>query len=315
MTPIVFILVAVAVAVALILGARLYFDRVERRKAELRIGTEVLASRSWKEGLDLLARALQGEGGASETLLSDKGVPLPERLLTGDGKRTLLVYKHGTTYRIGPPAIADAQRRQAEVEADALCLATLGTLEPAAVAQSERDGVRLLGGDSLWPLVERHIDERVRQEVGREASESLVRPRALATTAAALLGAAIVVMNLPDGGSIGAETAGSTMIVPSPSAPRPDAASAPSSDEAAVAASEDARRAALVSSLIDLRGVEAAQWSSNTTIVIDLLPGHGADGVFEAACGLAPKYPELRDIRLQLESKDPAEGVRWRRCG
>lgn len=318
MTPIVSILVAVAVAVALILGARLYFDRVERRKAELRIGIEVLASRSWKEGLELIASALQAVGGASEILLSDKGVPLPERLLTADGKRTLLIYKHGTTYRIGSPALADALRRQEEIGAHALCIATLGTFEPAAVAQAERDGVRLLGGATLWPLVEGHVDGRIREEVGREASESLARPRTLATAAAALVGAAIVVVNLPDGGSIAGETAGSSMIVPSPSTPRSDAAPAPPSGGAAVAATapalEEARRAALVASLIDLQGVEAAQWSSNTTIVIDLLPQHGVDGVFAAACGLAAKYPELHDIRLQLESEDPAEGVRWRRC-
>lgn len=317
MSPIVSVLVAAFVALALIFGARHYFNQIQRRRKLIEIGIEVLASRSWKDGIDLLTKALSVEGARVEGLVGDKGVPLPERLIRQAAGSSLLVYKHGTAYRIAAPALADAQRRREEVGADTLCIATLGQIDPAAVQQAERDGIRLFDGAALWALIEPFIEESVRKDVAREADEAVKRPRTLATAAAALLGAAIVVLHLPTP---------RPDPTPAPTAPTPasPAGSPPAAATAAVAepapadanTQREVRRAALASAMIDLAGVESAAWSSSTTLVIDLLPGATVDGVFTASCGLAAQYPELRDeVRLQFESDDPAEGVRWRRCG
>lgn len=312
MPSIVSVIVALLLAAGLIFGAHYYFNRIQRRRRWLGIGTEVLASRSWKDGLDLLTKALIAEGGTAEGLVGDKGVPLAERLLQRADGRTLLIYKHGTAYRIAAPALAEAQRRREEVEADALCIATLGSIDPAAIKQAERDGIRVLGGDAVWTLVEPLMEERVRNEVAREADEAVKRPRTLAT-AAALLGAAIVVFHLPQSESAPTTVATARPAVAStPAAPAPAAETATENTEPA---QREARRAALASAMIDIRGVAAASWSSNTTLVVELLPESTIDGVFTASCSLAAQYPELRDeVRLQFESADPAEGVRWRRC-
>lgn len=316
MSPIVSVIVATVLAVALILGAHHYFNHIQRRRRLREIGTEVLASRSWKDGLDLLAKALKVDGARVEGLVGDKGIPLPERLIRQDSTSTLLVYKHGTTYRIAAPALADAQRRREEVGADALCIATLGNVDPAARTQAERDGIRVLDGAALWALVEPFIEDSVRKEVAREADEAVKRPRTLATAAAALLGAAIVMVNLPSPApapmAVPAATTSPVAASNLSTPPNPADATAPTD----AMAERSARRAALASAMIDLAGVETAAWSSTTTLVIDLLPGATVDGVFAASCGLAAQYPELRDeVRLQFESDDPAEGVRWRRCG
>lgn len=316
MPSIVSVIVALLLAAGLIFGAHYYFNRIQRRRRWLGIGTEVLASRSWKDGLDLLTKALIAEGGTAEGLVGDKGVPLAERLLQRADGRTLLIYKHGTAYRIAAPALAEAQRRREEVEADALCIATLGSIDPAATKQAERDGIRVLGGDAVWALVEPLMEERVRNEVAREADEAVKRPRTLATAAAALLGAAIVVLHLPQSESAPVTTATVASARPAaantPAAPTPAAETATENTEPA---QREARRAALASAMIDIRGVAAASWSSNTTLVVELLPESTIDGVFTASCSLAAQYPELRDeVRLQFESADPAEGVRWRRC-
>lgn len=315
MSSIVSVIVALVLAAGLIFGAHYYFNRIQRRRRWLWIGTEVLASRSWKDGLDLLTKALTAEGGTAEGLVGDKGVPLAERLLQRADGRTLLVYKHGTAYRIAAPALAEAQRRREEVEAEALCIATLGSIDPAAAKQAERDGIRVLGGDAVWTLVEPFMEERVRNEVAREADEAVKRPRALATAAAALLGAAIVVFHLPQGEPAAASMATATAR---PAATTSAAAPAPATETAAEntePAQREARRAALASAMIDIQGVATASWSSNTTLVVELLPESTIDGVFTASCSLAAQYPELRDeVRLQFESADPAEGVRWRRC-
>jgi len=316
LSPIVSVIVAALLAVALIFGAHHYFNHIQRRRKLIEIGIEVLASRSWKDGIDLLTRALSVDGARVEGLDGDKGVPLPERLIRQDSGSSLLVYKHGTTYRIAAPALADAQRRRKEVGADALCIATLGTIDPVALKQAERDGIRMLDGAALWALVTPFIEDSVRTEVAREADEAVKRPRTLATAAAALLGAAIVVLHLPAPGSTpasvpaAAATTGAAGSPPTPATPIAEVAPADAN------AQREARRAALASAMIDLAGVDTAAWSSTTTLVIDLLPGATVDGVFAASCGLAAQYPELRDeVRLQFESDDPAEGVRWRRCG
>lgn len=315
--PIVSILVALLLAAALILGAHFYFNHIQRRRKLLEIGTEVLASRSWKDGLELLAKALAADGARIEGLVGDKGVPLAERLLRRDSGSTLLVYKHGTAYRIAAPALVEAQRRREELGADALCIATLGSIDPAAAKQAGRDGIQVIDGAALWLLVEPFVEEHVRREVAREADEAVKRPRALATTAAALLGAAIVVLNLPPPGP---DPAAATAV---PAAPRtgaaPAATAAPppagTEAEAEAEAQREVRRTALALAMIDIEGVENAAWASSTTLVVELLPGATVEAVFAASCGLAKQFPELRDVRLQFESADPAEGVRWRRCG
>lgn len=313
MSPIVSVIVAALLAVALIFGARHYFNHIQRRRKLIEIGIEVLASRSWKDGIDLLTRALCAEGARVEGLVGDKGVPLPERLIRQGSNTSLLVYKHGTAYRIAAQALADAQRRREEVGADALCIATLGTVDPDALKQAERDGIRVLDGTALWALVTPFIEDSVQKDVGREADETVKRPRTLATVAAALLGAAIVLLHLPAPGPAPVATTATAVPAESPPTPPTPAVEATPAD---TNAQREARRAALASAMIDLAGVETAAWSSTTTLVIDLLPGATVDGVFAASCGLATQYPELRDeVRLQFESDDPAEGVRWRRCG
>lgn len=315
LSPIFSVLVAAFVAIALIFSARHYFNQIQRRRKLIEIGIEVLASRSWKDGIDLLTKALSVEGARVEGLVGDKGVPLPERLIRQAAGSSLLVYKHGTAYRIAASALADAQRRREEVGADTLCIATLGQIDPAAVQQAERDGIRLFDGAALWALIEPFIEESVRKDVAREADEAVKRPRTLATAAAALLGAGIVVLHLPTPRPD--PTPAPTAPIPaSPAGSPPTAATEAAAEPADANAQREVRRAALASAMIDLTGVESAAWSSNTTLVIDLLPGATVDGVFTASCGLAAQYPELRDeVRLQFESDDPAEGVRWRRCG
>ena len=89
----------------------------------------------------------------------------------------------------------------------------------------------------------------------------------------------------------------------------PSAAAAPET-----ARSEDpaARRAALATALIALPEFGTAVWSSNTTLVLTLKARVDAEEAVARACTLAERYPELREVRLQIEA---GQDVRWRRCG
>lgn len=315
MPSLIALIAALLVGAALVVGARFWFSRVQKRKAIERIGIEVMASRSWKDGVDLLARAVTAEGGWQiENLASPQGQPTPERLLIHGDRRALLVYKHGTNYRIGTSVLVEGERRRQDVGASELWVATLGTVEPAARTQAERTGVTLLDGPALWARASSALEPRIRSDVEREAEDSVKRPRDIATLAGTVLVLALVVVNLPDqllGG--GSDVAAPTASAPRAAAPAPRAA--PTQDENEMGeTTREARRAALAAELVDVEGVLGAAWSSNTTMVISLSPAADIDAVFVQACTLSAQYVELTESRLQFESDDPTIGVRWRRC-
>ncbi|GIX38964.1 MAG: hypothetical protein KatS3mg128_0013 [Silanimonas sp.] len=309
------LLLALLVVAGLIAASRLWFDRVQRRRLVGQIGIEVLAARHWRDGMGLLLRALEAEGYHTEAD-APAGAPTGEKLLRRPGGSTLFVYKHGTAYSLAPPVLREVERRRQETEADDVLLATLGSIEPETLAQAARLPVRCLDGTEVWRRVEPLLDGPTREGILAEAEAKVTRPRQLATLGAAVAGLAIVV----GGGGLLAE-----LPTPSPdgtpvaSSPLPAGArSAAKASAGAVAAeaarSEDpaARRAALAAALIALPEFGTAVWSSNTTLVLTLKARVDAEEAVARACTLAERYPELREVRLQIEA---GQDVRWRRCG
>jgi hypothetical protein len=71
------------------------------------------------------------------------------------------------------------------------------------------------------------------------------------------------------------------------------------------------RRAELAAALIALPEFGTAVWSSNTTLVLTVRARVDAEAAVAKACALAGDYPELREVRLQIEA---GQDVRWRRC-
>lgn len=193
MSVVVSILIAVAVAVAIVLGGRLWFDRVQKRAHAQRIGIEVLNTRRWREALDLLVQALALEGYTQlAEVTGPSGMPLAERHLSRGGSRILLIYKHGTSYRIGAPALLDAERRRQDAEVDEVIVATLGSLDDDAIAQAARMKVTCLDGATVWAKAQAVLDAGTRNGVAAEAEALVDRPRRLATVGATVLGLAIV---------------------------------------------------------------------------------------------------------------------------
>lgn len=337
MSVVLSILIAIAVAVALVVGSRLWFDRVQKRAHVQRIGVEVLNSRRWREALELLVQALAQEGyRPAAELTGPGGVPLAERLLSRGSTRALLIYKHGTSYRIGAPALLDAERRRQEAEVDEVIIATLGSVDADALAQAARMKVSSLDGATVWSKVQQVLDPGTRNGVVAEAEALVHRPRRLATVGAAIAGLAIVFWggNLDQlliGGLVGNEPPPAAVAAqrPAPAVPpsasagaavdgeeassavtTPDMATAP----AVTAADAEAnRRLELAKAVMALPEVERAVWSSASTMVISLRPRIGIDAGVEKTCALSAAYPALRDVRLQMEASGGSD-VRWRRC-
>lgn len=341
MSVVVSILIAIAVAVGLVLGSRLWFDRVQKRAHAQRIGIEVLNTRRWREALDLLVQALAAEGfvQASE-VTGPSGQPLAERHLIRNNNRVLLIYKHGTSYRIGAPALLDAERRRQEAEMDEVIVATLGSLDDDAVAQAGRMKVSCLDGLAVWSKVQGVIDAGTRNGVTAEAEALIERPRRLATIGATVLGMAIVFWGGKlDELAIGSFAATEAPVPPpapatspapeqrqalspstaiaalAPASPATSAApTAEGSDALAPVDSAESQRGAVAKAVTALPDVERASWSSASTMIVALRPRVSIDRGVEQTCALIDDYPVLRDVRLQMEASGGAE-VRWRRCG
>lgn len=319
------VLLGIAVAAALVLGIRLWFSAVQKRRHEKRIGIEILNSRRWNESLDLLVRALGAEGAEpapAET--AGTGPPRAERHLQWGGSRVLLVYKHGTTYRIAAPAMLDAERRRQEAGADAVVIATLGSIDPDALAQAARMKVRCLDGAEVWTKVRRLLDGAVLEGVSAEAEHLIERPRRAASVVAGILGLGIVFW--------GSRLDRLAAELISPPAPPPAPASSPmptrtpvppaiatTPGPAASAAPGDPPegsprdiRGELARAIAALPGIGRATWSSGSTLVISLLPNVTVDRGFATTCALSADFPELREVRLQIETS--GGDVRWRRC-
>ncbi|MGL6289709.1 MAG: hypothetical protein ACRC2H_03370 [Silanimonas sp.] len=352
MSVVVSILIALAVAVALVLGSRLWFDRVQKRAHAQRIGIEVLNTRRWREALDLLVQALVPEGYVqSAELTGPGGMPLAERHLTRGGSRVLLIYKHGTSYRIGAPALLDAERRRQDAEVDEVIVATLGSLDDDAIAQAARMKVTCLDGATVWAKAQSVLDVGTRNGVAAEAEALVDRPRRLATVGATVLGLAIVFwggnldeLAMRQMASEDAPHAATPAVRTTPedtAAPRPSAASgavaaivapiAPSAESATGASEATAevsagsateslmsdaagQRGALAKAITALAEVERASWSSASTMIVSLRPRISIDTGVEKTCALSADHPLLREVRLQVEASGGSD-VRWRRCG
>ncbi|MCZ8113560.1 hypothetical protein [Silanimonas sp.] len=323
------ILIAIAVAIALVLGSRLWFDRVQKRTHAQRIGIEVLNTRRWRESLDLLVQALAKDGYTQAAeVTGPNGMPLAERHLARGGNRVLLIYKHGTSYHIGAAALLDAERRRQEAEMDEVIVATLGSLDGDALAQAARMKVACFDGPTVWSKVRDVLDSATQEAVAAEAEALVERPRRLATIGASVLGLGIVVwggkLDPSSIASFAALEASPPIATPAPSAAASaepsamipvatPAADTPAAPQTMAASSDEERRGALAKAITALPEVQRASWSSGSTMIVALRPRVGIERGVEATCALTAAYPVLRDVRLQLEASGGAE-VRWHRC-
>lgn len=351
MSVLVAVLAAIAVALALVFGSRFWFGRLQKRRHIERIGIESLSSRHWREPLGLLVDALGKDGlSAQADLAAGHGAPLGERILRRGAGTVLLIYKHGTTYRIASPALLDAEKRRQEAGIDEVVLATLGSVDDDARAQAARMRITCIDGKEMWALVGERLDPATRAAIEAEAEHLIDGPRRLSTVGAAVLGIGIVFWTsdptalLDRRGDPAAESVAA--VAPTPASEAAAAPALPASDAAppivgkpsapgaglpparaagmvaaipsAVVGEPAATNAddlvAIASALKALPGIDHASWSSASTVVLTVNRRATLDAAHEQICALAAQYPKLREIRLQLEASDGAD-VRWRRCG
>ena len=330
---------AIVVALAAFATSTWWFGVMRRRIAETTAGIRALAGMKWRECAGLVLQALGEKGFVELPSSRQPGDGGTEFLLTKGDERCLLSYKHGTAYRLGEANVRDFANAVQLQGAQSGILVTLGTAEGFARDLARRYGVELIDGRSLWPQVEPFAPPNLVEGIRSEAAAEIRRGQRLGIFASLGLGIAVYVLGLVSqppapmapippiaSGTPAADTAGS------PGAAAPAAAAPVYQDPASLEANKamkaleevakltdeqrTQRRLMAAARIADLPQATNALWSTQSTLVINLVSGDGIDsGIVNDACAVLVEYEELRYSRLQLE---PPAGsnvpVHWRQC-
>ena len=325
------VLLAIVVFLLGLAATGFWFGVNQRRKEEVSIGIQALASMKWRQCVGLVLEALIREGYSEESRDPSSGEG-NEFSLVRDGQRILASYKHGTAYQISEIDVRDFANRLSLKGATRGLLITLGSADPGTKTSADRLGVDVYDGNALWAKLQPFLPETIQAGVSRQAlaqsRKSLVMGASaslVASLASYLLGA--MLFSSGDGNTTVDGTAAFRR------APATQAAAPTHVDDTANKQLAEARKAlAEIASLSDedkahrraeaakkiasIVQVQTAVWSAQSTLLLTLNQSDGKDvRLIEEACRVLVGYEELRYSRLQLESPPDADlPVRWRQC-
>jgi nucleoid-associated protein YgaU len=336
---------AVVTTVVALLASTWWFGIHRRRLAENTAGVKALAGMKWRECAGLVLQAMAEKGYTELPSSRQPGDGGAEFLLVKENERCLLGYKHGTAYRLGEANVRDFANAVQLQGATSGMLVTLGSAEGFARDLARRYGVDLVDGRSLWPQVEPFAPAHLVEDIRHQAAAGIRRGQQMGLVGSLVFG--LVVFGLaqlgadeaplpPVAGLPSATGAPATDAAAAAPAEAPAAAPAPAQpefkDEASRQASDAMKELAAVAQLSDeeralrrreaaaqvgeLKQVDRAHWSTQSTLTVGLVREDGIDtGVVNEACAILVAYEELRYTRLQIEP--PANStvpVRWRQC-
>jgi hypothetical protein len=324
-------LLALLVAFVGLVLTSLWFGVSRRRRAETEIGVQALANMKWRDCVALILEALQREGYRQTTDSLAAGDGGNEFLLTLNGDKVLLGYKHGTAYHLGEANVAEFLNALRMRGARSGILLTLGSAD--AISEAASAGiVELMDGATLWPKVRPLMPPMLLQQVRAEAIRR-TRKGLWTGVAASLLAASLVflVANAGEGPAAPAAAAppvvspARAVVAADEAQPRSDAAMLKQLNATAKAMAEVAklsdpelasRRAEVAQQVSLISQVDVAAWSAQRTLLVTLNHADGKEKVLvDEICRIVTQYEELRFTRIQLQP--PAESglsVRWRLC-
>ena len=182
------LLVGLLAAVALGAALSAYVWLVQRRQAATAAGLRILSAMRWREFSKLVVDALQTNGfEASEP--SPQGPQQEDLILQRDSKRWLLVCKQGVAHRVTAAVVAEVAASMRFNAASNAVIVTTGRIDDDARKQA--NGIELVDGAQLWPLVHPLLPRSVDEGVSREADQRSHRNIALACLGALVVGFAI----------------------------------------------------------------------------------------------------------------------------
>jgi hypothetical protein len=306
-----------------------WFGVLRRRQAETELGVQALANMKWRDCLAVVLESLHRDGYQRSSVSDAPAGGATEVLLTRNGIDVLLDYKHGTAYHLSESNVREFVNDVSLNGAREGVLVTLGSIGPDASRVAATHAVQLVDGQMLWRKVRGFVLPSIFDNVRKAASERT--NKAMWTGVGGSLAAAALVFvvsggRLPERDTAVVADADVADLHRPGSAPRPDAAMLAQLDATAKALAEVARlspeqlaqrRAAAAHTVSDLPRVRQATWSGPRTMLVSLehVAGEDRDNqLLDEVCRTLVQNEEMRFTRVQLESPDADQRVRWRLC-
>ncbi|MFG6109628.1 restriction endonuclease [Stenotrophomonas nematodicola] len=319
-----------------------WFWLVKRRRKETRLGLNALAGMHWRDFSEIVRRAMREQRGLQDVPgeVDDSREPRSDFLMHDDQHRWLVSCKHGRAYRIGTAAVNELGAAARLAGARGGILITEGMVERDGRVAAEKQGVEVLDGHLLWPLLQPYLpgdmEARVKNAARREAIRRISIAALGSLTLGLLVGMGYLTSRLerqpPAAPAVEASTPAPPDTAPAPVAATEPATAAP---VAAVAtpATAPTRPAPgilgdepdpdpatlaryqkeLTRTLATQPGVVSAFWLTRQTLAVNR--SDEIDTIWPRVCTEVKRYPALRTVRIQLNPRPGVdEPVRWRQC-
>lgn len=319
-----------------------WFWLVKRRRKETRLGLNALAGMHWRDFSEIVRRAMREQRGLQDVPgeVDDSREPRSDFLMHDDQHRWLVSCKHGRAYRIGTAAVNELGAAARLAGARGGILITEGMVERDGRVAAEKQGVEVLDGHLLWPLLQPYLpgdmEARVKNAARREAIRRISIAALGSLTLGLLVGMGYLTSRLerqpPAAPAVEAstpaqpDTAPAPVAAPEPATAAPVAAVAtpataptrpapgilgdePDPDPATLARYQKE----LTRTLATQPGVVSAFWLTRQTLAVNR--SDEIDTIWPRVCTEVKRYPALRTVRIQLNPRPGVdEPVRWRQC-
>ena len=321
--------------------AAAWFWLVKRRRKETRLGLNALAGMHWRDFSEIVRRAMREQRGLQDVPgeVDDSREPRSDFLMQDAQHRWLLSCKHGRAYRIGTAAVNELGAAARLAGARGGILITEGMVERDGRVAAEKQGVEVLDGHLLWPLLQPYLPGDMEAQVKNAARREAIRRISIAALGSLTLGllvgmgyltsrldqqAAPVAVTTPAATPVQAAAApadgpvaGETPAANTPAAAKPTAPAAALGILGDVADPDPATLARyqkeLARTLAAQPGVLSAFWLTRQTLAVNR--SDEIDVIWPLVCTEVKRYPALRTVRIQLNPRlGVDEPVRWRQC-
>lgn len=271
--------------------------------------------------------------------VDDSREPRSDFLMQDAQHRWLLSCKHGRAYRIGTAAVNELGAAARLAGARGGILITEGMVERDGRVAAEKQGVEVLDGHLLWPLLQPYLPGDMEAQVKNAARREAIRRISIAALGSLTLGllvgmgyltsrldqqAAPVAVTTPAATPVQAAAAPADAPVAddkpaadAPAAAKPTAPAAAPGILGDVADPDPATLARyqkeLARTLATQPGVLSAFWLTRQTLAVNR--SDEIDVIWPLVCTEVKRYPALRTVRIQLNPRlGVDEPVRWRQC-
>ncbi|MGY0556801.1 MULTISPECIES: restriction endonuclease [unclassified Lysobacter] len=300
-------------------AATVWLWLVHRQRLVVAAGLRALAAMRWREFSRFVIEALQAQGFNASRLApdADRGQNA-DLLLTRGDQIWLLSCKQGVNYRIDDAMVSQLARAVHDSQASGGILATLGSIQTNA--RKHPQGIELIDGATLWPLIEPLLPPSLHQDLNNRARARTIRAILLAWLVALLLGAGAAMALWTQ-----SSDAGDNVVLPAASSaagspPRPsgnlaDVPQPVASGTASSEADEDepAQRLNAATEVSTLPGIERASWATQSTFLVHL-QSNANDEQVDRICDTLQRNG-IHSVRVQLQPPPGSDAlVRFLQC-